>query len=92
MKLLRKKHIGEAIMVMKALMPTTMRRSIVLLSIYSAKMILMEKTILEMGCGMGVWTANLSKLGAWVYHFDLSRLSCGSTQFAASDKCARFLR
>ncbi len=30
------------------------------------------KKILELGCGAGVWTANLSVLGAQVYHFDLS--------------------
>lgn len=49
------------------------------------------KTILEMGCGMGVWTANLSRLGAWVYHFDLSPVVVRkANQFAASDKVRGF--
>ncbi|MDE3091375.1 MAG: class I SAM-dependent methyltransferase [Chloroflexota bacterium] len=28
--------------------------------------------VLEIGCGAGVWTGNLARLGAQVYHFDLA--------------------
>lgn len=34
--------------------------------------VLENKKILEIGCGAGVWTANLSRLAAQVYYFDLS--------------------
>ena len=30
------------------------------------------EAVLEIGCGAGVWTANLTRLGALVYHFDLA--------------------
>jgi len=45
------------------------------------------KQVLEIGCGVGVWTANLCKLGARVYHFDLSPAIVGKAiQLAASEQ------
>ncbi|MBN1537139.1 MAG: class I SAM-dependent methyltransferase [Anaerolineales bacterium] len=45
------------------------------------------KNILEIGCGAGVWTANLSRLGARVYHLDLSPdIVLSANRLANSDR------
>lgn len=49
------------------------------------------KQVLEIGCGAGVWTANLSGLGAFVYHFDLSpTIVLSARRFAASERAQGF--
>lgn len=46
-----------------------------------------KKKILEIGCGTGIWTANLSRLGAQVYYFDLSPdIVISAGRFAASSQ------
>jgi SAM-dependent methyltransferase len=50
-----------------------------------------SKEILEIGCGTGVWTANLCQLGALVSHFDLSpAIVLKANRFAASDHARGF--
>lgn len=41
------------------------------------------KNILEIGCGKGVWTANLARTGANVFHFDLSSYIVATAKEAA---------
>ncbi len=50
------------------------------------------RQVLEMGCGAGVWTANLTRLGAEVYPFDLSSsIVLQAHQNVASTLCHGFV-
>jgi len=46
--------------------------------------ILCEKKVLEIGCGKGIWTANLARIGAKVFHFDLTRFIVATAKEAAT--------